>query len=83
MIESLLPASLPSLLLGETFYPLGFPVHIATNTEAILDLARREWGDCIPAFDEQPVTFRFEVTEARGALREDAAAAVARLIRVA
>lgn len=68
MIESLLPAALPSLSLEETFYPLGFPVLIATNSEAILDCARREWTAWASAFDEPPVKFRFEVTEARGAL---------------
>src|SRR5580698_8287224 len=68
MIESLLPASLPPLLLEETFYPLGFPVRIATNSEAILECARREWSAWIPAFHEQAVNLRFEVTEARGAL---------------
>jgi hypothetical protein len=55
-------------LLEETFHPLGFPVRIATNSKAILDLARREWGEWIPAFHEQPVTVRFEVTDARGTL---------------
>lgn len=67
MIECLLPAPLPPLSLEETFYPLGFPVHISTNSDAILKCARREWGAWVPAFDEPPVNLRFEVSGASGA----------------
>jgi hypothetical protein len=59
---------LPPLSLEETFFPLGFPVRVSTNSEAILECARREWSAWVPAFDAPSVNLRFEVAEAPGAL---------------
>ena len=65
MIEYGLLKRLASPVLQETFYPLGFPFRISTNSGLILETARREWACWSPAFDVPPVDLRLEV--ARGA----------------
>ena len=61
-----------SLLLQETFYPLGFPVIVATHSQQILDAAHLEWDPWGPAarFDEPPITLSFHVSEAHAMLPE-------------
>jgi len=40
-----------NLHLRETFFPLGFPLEVATNSEIILDAARDSWGHFQSSFD--------------------------------
>ena len=63
MIECVLPRILDVVPLQQTFYPLGFPVCISTNSDALLRIARAEWGVWRPVFDEQPIQLRIEVSE--------------------
>jgi hypothetical protein len=51
------------LPLHATFYPMGFPVEIATNSEDILDAAKQSWGRFKRLFDTQPIELRIGVTE--------------------
>ncbi|MBZ5604200.1 MAG: hypothetical protein LAO79_18015 [Acidobacteriia bacterium] len=61
---------LPPDLMQETFYPLGFPVTIATNSQAVLDAAHVEWDSWRQVFDEPPVRFTFHVSHERSPLPE-------------
>ncbi len=56
---------LQSLPLPEraTFFPLGFPLELATNSEAVMAAARRSWGIFPAAYSEAPVSFFLTVTE--------------------
>jgi hypothetical protein len=47
--------------LDATFYPLGFPVRILTNSQAVVDAAHAEWHMWQPAFSDPPITIRIEV----------------------
>ncbi len=58
----LLPRALDALSLQETFYPLGFPVCISTNSDALLKIVRTEWGVWRAVFDEPPIHLRIEVS---------------------
>lgn len=58
MLESLLP----SHLFQETFYPLGFPVVVASNSQAVLDAAHVEWDPWTMVFDEPPIVLTFHVS---------------------
>jgi hypothetical protein len=40
------------------FYPLGFPLQIATNSPEVLHAARQSWGGWTQAFDRPPVDMR-------------------------
>jgi hypothetical protein len=51
------------LPLQATYYPLGFPVEIATNSEEILDAARLSWTGFEKLFDTQPIQLRIAVTD--------------------
>ena len=46
------------LPLVERFYPLGFPLELATNSSHIVESARESWGEFKPAFDVTPMEFR-------------------------
>jgi hypothetical protein len=46
------------------FYPYGFPVDIATNTQEVLDAAAESWGVYAPRFDTPPI--RFHVVTSAG-----------------
>ena len=76
MIGSLLQPHLerPSLL-RETFYPLGFPVTVSSNSPAVLHAAHIEWDAWGPAgkFDEPPIVLTFHVSEDRPELPETSA----------
>jgi hypothetical protein len=50
------------LPLQAVFYPLGFPVHIATNSEGILNAAAFSWEGIPKLFDTPPIELRICVT---------------------
>jgi hypothetical protein len=50
-----------------TYYPIGFPLHIASNSQEVLDAASDAWGYARQEFDVEPVTFRV-VIEPEGEL---------------
>lgn len=58
--------------LQETFYPLGFPVIVASNSPAVLGAAHIEWDAWGPApkFDEPPIVLTFHVSSEHPALPE-------------
>jgi hypothetical protein len=52
-------------LCKETFYPLGFPVIVATDNQAVLKAAHIEWDAWTPRgprFDEPPIVLTFHVS---------------------
>lgn len=49
------------LLIKQTFYPLGFPVQLHTNSEQIREAAAHVWSRCEPAFPTEPLQLRFAV----------------------
>lgn len=51
------------LPLRAIFYPLGFAVEIATNAQAILDLAEESWGHFRQSYTRPTLQFRITVTE--------------------
>jgi hypothetical protein len=53
-------------------YPLGFPLCVSTNSDAVLRAVRAEYGDWTRVFDEDPVTLHVEVA-GEGAERPPAA----------
>lgn len=61
---------LPPDLFQETFYPLGFPVVVSSNSGDVLAAARLEWDTWTPVFDEPPIALTFQVSDARPALPE-------------
>lgn len=61
---------LPRDLMQETFYPLGFPVTVASNCEAVLAAAHLEWDPWSPVFDQPPVVLTFHVSAGRSPLPE-------------
>jgi hypothetical protein len=46
------------LPLAGRFYPLGFPLDLATNSPDVLQAARESWGDRAAAFDTPPLDIR-------------------------
>jgi len=59
-----------------TFYPMGFPVEVTTNSRQVLDGAVRSWASFKRMFDTQPVQMRVAVT--RGGSTECPAVPVCR-----
>jgi hypothetical protein len=55
------------LALSGTFYPAGFPLHIATNSRDVLHAAAESWAPFTREFDTPPMEFRV-VVESAGAL---------------
>lgn len=55
-----------ALPLRATFFPLGFPVELATNSDAVLAAARQSWGHFPAAFDEASVSLNLTVTDRDG-----------------
>lgn len=45
------------------FYPLGFPVSVTTNSEAVVDAAREAWGRFPCGFDRTPIRLKVAVIE--------------------
>jgi len=50
------------LTLRETFYPLGFPIEIATNSPAVLEAAAQSWAMFQQRFHRPPLTLHLGVT---------------------
>ena len=48
------------------FFPLGFPVEIATNSDAVIAVARRAWGHFQAEHEETPLSLCLTVTEHDG-----------------
>jgi hypothetical protein len=57
------------LPLGSTFYPVGFPLHLATNSPDVMESAQEAWGAWDRAFDTEPIEFRV-VVQAGGEVAE-------------
>ena len=51
------------LALEQTFYPLGFPVAIATNSPAVIEAARESWGSSHCEFARAPIRIRVIVED--------------------
>lgn len=45
-----------------TFYPLGFPVSVATNSEEVLDVAGEGWGWFPQRFERNPIRLKIAIT---------------------
>jgi hypothetical protein len=54
------------LALRATFYPLGFPLELATNSEAVIAAARESWSSFPSVYPERPVSLSLAVTEQDG-----------------
>ena len=50
------------LPLRATFFPLGFPLELATNSEAIIAAARTSWGNFPAKYEETPLSLHLAVT---------------------
>ena len=46
----------------QTFYPLGFPLLLSTNSETVMEIARNEWNRWFPIFDDAPIKLHIEVS---------------------
>lgn len=51
------------LPLRKTFFPLGFPVEIASNSEAVLHAARQSWQMFRPIYSCEPLRVEIEVSD--------------------
>jgi len=51
------------LPLRETFFPLGFPLELSTNSEAVIAAARRSWGFFPAEYPHTPLSMSLAVTE--------------------
>jgi len=51
-----------SLPFHETYFPLGFPLTIATNSTDVLDAAAQSWGTFSKLFDTEPIRMQIGVT---------------------
>jgi hypothetical protein len=49
------------LALSGTFYPAGFPLHLATNSQHVVDAAAESWAPFPRQFDTPPMEFRVVV----------------------
>jgi len=45
------------------FYPLGFPVSVMTNSDAVLDAAQENWGKFAHRFDTAPICLKITVAQ--------------------
>jgi hypothetical protein len=75
VIGSLLQHSLEPAAskIQETFYPLGFPLVVSSNSEAVLKAAHIEWDAWTirrPKFDEPPIVLTFHVSSEHPELPE-------------
>jgi len=48
--------------LKETYFPLGFPVTVVTNSAEVLDAATLNWGKFTKLFDHEPIQINVGVT---------------------
>lgn len=60
--EDVIMYDLP-LPLRATFFPLGFPLELTTNSEAVIAAARESWSSFPPLYAERPVSLSLAVTE--------------------
>ena len=60
------------LFLRGTFYPAGFPLHLATNSRDVMQAAADSWGAWQCEFEVEPLEFRV-VVEAAGELAAEPA----------
>ena len=51
--------------LQQTFYPLGFPVQIETNSEEVLSCAAESWQGFVKLFDTEPIRLRVGIRKGR------------------
>ncbi len=51
------------LALRATFYPLGLPLELATNSEAVIAAAKESWSSFPSIYPERPVSLSLTVTE--------------------
>jgi hypothetical protein len=54
--------------LQQTFYPLGFPLELSTNSADVMDAAAESWGSFAQAFQEGPMRFSLGVVPGEGRL---------------
>lgn len=54
--------------LSETFFPLGFPTTIETNSEAVLEAAGESWNGFLRLFDTEPIRMQIGVTEGESSI---------------
>jgi len=52
-----------NLPLRRTFYPLGYPLHLETNSQDVVEAAAEGWGMFSQTFDEPPVRLCLNVTD--------------------
>ena len=52
--------------LQQTFYPLGFPLELSTNSVGVMEAAAESWGSFAPAFQEGPMRFSLGVVPGEG-----------------
>jgi len=57
-------------LIHKTFYPLGFPVVVASNSEAVFEAAHLEWDPWRCTFNQPPIVLSFHVSSERPPLPE-------------
>jgi hypothetical protein len=55
--------------LDKTYYPLGFPVRVQSNTPLVLAAAERSWHASTPLFDRPPLRVEFKVDPDDGLVR--------------
>jgi hypothetical protein len=55
------------LPLKAMYYPLGFPMELATNSREVIEAASQSWGLFAKSFDEPPVRISLGVAESGGA----------------
>jgi HPr Serine kinase C-terminal domain len=48
--------------LSGTYFPLGFPITVSTNSDAVLQAARESWGGFTKLFDTEAIQIRVGVT---------------------
>ena len=49
--------------MSRVFYPLGFPVRIATRSCEVIEAATASWGSCRQLFGTEPIVFAVRVTQ--------------------
>jgi hypothetical protein len=65
------------------YFPLGFPVQVVTNSEAVIEAARESWGGFPKAFDTPALELRVMVEEGGAPAREPEFRAQRHLITIA
>src|SRR5215472_8549188 len=69
------------LPLSAIYYPLGFPLVIATNSSAVLEAASQSWGKFQARFDRPPLTLYLEVSSDSDVESQDIPAPVCHIRR--